>query len=93
MARAFSLEPDILLLDEPFSALDHRLKSVLETMLKELLEENPIPVLYVSHTPEDVVQFANRIFMIFSGGVIEELPVQEDDDFKYFLRDAFLMTI
>ena len=93
LARAFALEPDMLLLDEPFSALDLRLKSVLETMLKELLAENPIPVLYVSHSPEEVVQFANRIFMMFTGGVIEELPVSEDDDFKEFLKDAFLMTM
>jgi ABC-type molybdate transport system ATPase subunit len=62
-------------------------------MLKELLEENPIPVLYVSHSPEEVVQFANRIFMMFSGGVIEELPVEDDEDFKEFLKDAFLMTV
>jgi len=93
LARAFALEPDLLLLDEPFSALDLRLKSVLETMLKELLQENPIPVLYVSHSPEEVVQFANRIFMMFAGGVIEELPVDKDDDFKEFLKDAFLMTM
>ncbi len=93
LARAFVLEPDLLLLDEPFSALDLRLKSVLETMLKELLEENPIPVLYVSHSPEEVVLFANRIFMMFSGGIIEELPVNEDDEFKDFLKDAFLMTV
>ncbi len=91
LARAFTLEPDLLLLDEPFSALDLRLKSVLETMLKELLEERPIPVLYVSHSPEEVVQFANRIFMMFSGGLIEELPVSEDDEFKDFLKDAFLI--
>jgi len=93
LARAFALEPDLLLLDEPFSALDLRLKSVLETMLKELLEENPMPVLYVSHSPEEVVKFANRIFMMFTGGVIEELPVDENDDFKEFLKDAFLMTV
>ncbi len=93
LARAFALEPDLLLLDEPFSALDLRLKSVLETMLKELLAEHPIPVLYVSHSPEEIVQFANRIFMMFAGGIIEELPVDEDDDFKEFLKDAFLMTV
>ncbi len=93
LARAFALEPDLLLLDEPFSALDLRLKSVLETMLKELLEENPIPVLYVSHSPEELVQFANRIFMMFPGGVIEELPISEDEEFTDFLKDAFLMTV
>jgi NitT/TauT family transport system ATP-binding protein len=92
LARAFAINPGLLLLDEPFTALDIRLKSVLESMLKELLEENPIPVLYVSHSPEDVVQFANRIFMMFRGGIIEELTVDEDDDFKDFLKDAFLMT-
>jgi len=93
LARAFALEPDLLLLDEPFSALDLRLKSVLETMLKELLAEHPIPILYVSHSPEEVVQFANRIFMMFAGGIIEELLVDEDGDFKEFLKDAFLMTV
>ena len=30
---------------------------------------------------------------MFAGGVIEELPVEEDDDFKEFLKDAFLMTV
>lgn len=92
LARAFALEPDLLLLDEPFSALDIRLKSVLETMLRELLEENAIPVLYVSHSPEDIMQFANRVFMMFRGGIIEELPVNEDDNFKDFLKDAFLIA-
>ncbi len=91
LARAFAIEPDLLLLDEPFSALDIRLKSVLETMLKELLEEHPMVMLYVSHSPEELVQFANRIFMMFSGGIIEELPVSEDDEFKEFLKDAFLI--
>lgn len=91
LARAFALQPQLLLLDEPFSALDLRLKAVLENMLKELLEENPIPVLYVSHSPEEVVQFANRIFMMYAGGVMEELPVSEDDDFKEFLQDAFMI--
>ncbi len=91
LARAFAIEPDLLLLDEPFSAIDLRLKSVLESMLKELLDENPMTVLYVSHSPQDVVLFANRIFMMFSGGLIEELPVSEDDGFKDFLKDAFLI--
>jgi NitT/TauT family transport system ATP-binding protein len=93
LARAFALQPDLLLLDEPFSALDLRLKALLENMLKELLDENPIPVLYVSHSPEEIMQFANRVFMMFRGGIVEELPVNEDEDFKDFLKDAFLMTV
>lgn len=93
LARAFALSPGLLLLDEPFSALDIGLKSVMSTMLKELLAENPMPVLYVSHLPEELVQFANRIFMMFAAGVMEELPVSQDDDFSNFLKDAFLITV
>jgi len=78
LARAFVLEPDILLLDEPFSALDLRLKSVLEWILKKLLEENPIPVLYVSHSPEEIIKFANRIFMLLPWWILEEIPVNKD---------------
>lgn len=93
LARAFSVEPDILLMDEPFSALDARLKDVLLNLLKMQIAERPIPVIYVSHSPEEVVQIANRIFMLFSKGVMEELPVDEDESFKDFLKDAFLMTV
>lgn len=92
LARAFAHEPDLLLLDEPFSALDLRLKTVLESMLKELIDNHPVTILYVSHFPEDVVRFANRIFMMYTGGVLEELPVLEDNDFKEFLKDAFLIA-
>jgi len=93
LARAFSIEPDIMLMDEPFSALDVRLKEVMLNLLKERLEEKRIPVIYVSHSPEEVVQIATRIFMLFSKGVMEELPVDEDDSFKDFLKDAFLITV
>jgi ABC-type nitrate/sulfonate/bicarbonate transport system ATPase subunit len=92
LARAFAIEPDTLLLDEPFSALDMRLKEVLLNMVKEQLKASPMTVLYVSHIPEEVVQIANRIFMLFSKGIMEELPVNTDESFKDLLKNAFLRT-
>lgn len=90
LARAFAIEPDTLLLDEPFSALDVRLKDVLLNMIREQLKARSITVIYVSHMPEEVVQIANRIFMILSRGIMEELPVKTDESFKDFLKDAFV---
>ena len=91
LARAFAIEPDILLLDEPFSALDAGFKEVMMTLLETMIDEHQTTVLYVSHSPEEVVRIANKIFLIFAGGVLEELPVDEDESFNQFLQDVFIM--
>ena len=91
LALAFVIEPDILLLDEPFSALDAGFKEVMINLLEELIGEYHTTVLYVSHSPEEVVRIANKIFLIFAGGVLEELPVAEDESFNQFLQDVFIM--
>ncbi len=92
LARAFAIEPDILLLDEPFSALDAGFKEVMMSLLEDLVQACDTTVLYVSHSPEEVVRIANKIFLIFAGGVLEELPVDEDESFKQFLQDVFVMA-
>lgn len=91
LARAFAIEPDILLLDEPFSALDAGFKEVMIALLEDMISEHKTTVLYVSHSPEEVVRIANKIFLIFAGGVLEELPVAEDESFSQFLQDVFIM--
>ncbi len=91
LARAFAVEPDILLLDEPFSALDAGFKEVMMTLLETMISEHRTTVLYVSHSPEEVVRIANKIFLIFAGGVLEELPVDEDESFNQFLQGVFIM--
>jgi NitT/TauT family transport system ATP-binding protein len=64
LARALSLEPDILLLDEPFSALDTKMKDSLVGLLIQKLKERPMTVLYISHFPQEVEKIANKIFTI-----------------------------
>ena len=91
LARAFAIEPDLLLLDEPFSALDLKLKSVLESMLKKLLRENPIPVLYVSHSPEEIVQFASRVFVMYKGGLLKEMQVKDNKKLITNLKKEILI--
>ncbi len=71
LARAFAIEPELLLLDEPFTGLDVKTKEVLEKVLAKLLAEHSIPLVYVSHSPLDLLKFANRIFLLGSEGAIE----------------------
>lgn len=68
IARAFAVKPDILLMDEPFSALDPGLKEKMYYYMEELLEDNPTLLLYVTHNPEDIVKIADDIFMLSTGG-------------------------
>lgn len=86
LARAFAIEPDTLLMDEPFSSLDMLLKDVLFEIIKEQLKAMPITVLYVSHVPEEVAQIANRIFVLLPNKTMNEMPVNNSESFKDFLR-------
>ena len=62
LARALIRKPDILLLDEPLSALDHELRSKLQDDLKELLSQIDIPVILVSHDQREISKLTDQIF-------------------------------
>ena len=63
--------PGILMLDEPFSALDAHLKGVLEQNLASLFEAFKGTILYVSHDIDEAVRFCDRIAVIERGRVME----------------------
>lgn len=75
LARALAPEPDLLLLDEPFSALDGPLRSSLRRELKRLHRETGTPVLYVTHHIEDVCALGDRIFFLKEGQLSCDMPV------------------
>jgi len=89
LARAFAVEPDVLLLDEPFGALDVQLKDTMFALLRQQLDAQPVTVLYVSHVPEDVVRIATRIFVLTSGGELREVPVMDHVDLVRVLKESF----
>src|SRR5580692_7552160 len=79
-ARALVVNPDILLLDEPFSALDVLTAETLRNDLLDLWSESKIPtkgILMVSHNIEEAVEMANRILIFGSdpGRINAEIPV------------------
>lgn len=76
LARMLAANPAILMLDEPFSALDAHLKSSLEQDLQQLFEHFEGTILYVSHDIDEAFRFCDRI-AVMSEGHIEELDTKE----------------
>jgi NitT/TauT family transport system ATP-binding protein len=68
IARAFSVEPDLLLMDEPFSHLDAITARSLREELQEIWEQTKKTVLFVTHDVLEAVQLSNRIIIVAYGG-------------------------
>lgn len=72
LARALASNPDLLILDEPFSALDIHLKGRMRTELMQVLNEFPIPVILITHDPLDVEMFAETL-VVYNSGHVEHI--------------------
>jgi NitT/TauT family transport system ATP-binding protein len=76
IARAFSIEPDVLLMDEPFSHLDAITARTLRRDLHELWKETEKTVMFVTHDVGEAVELSNRVVIFAKGGVLrEDLPI------------------
>lgn len=64
MARAFSIEPSLLVLDEPFVSLDEETAAGLRRLLAENLAQKPATVLMVTHSPREAAELADRIVIL-----------------------------
>lgn len=71
LARMLAAKPGILMLDEPFSALDSHLKSVLEQNLARLFDAFDGTILYVSHDIDEALRFCDRIAVVDAGQLVE----------------------
>ena len=73
LARALAPEPIILLLDEPFNALDEDLKNNLHNETKKIIEEKNLTVLMVSHDKNEATFFSDRQIIMENGRIIDEI--------------------
>ncbi len=71
LARALITEPSILLLDEPFSALDSFLKTNIQNWLEILIKNFKGPIVFVSHNIDEVSRICDKIIVLDKGKVIE----------------------
>ena len=77
LARAFAVEPDLLLLDEPFVSLDDALAARLRDELAELANRRPVTTLLVTHNVEEAIGLADRLLLLSASParVLAEVPV------------------
>ncbi|MFL5795556.1 MAG: sulfate/molybdate ABC transporter ATP-binding protein, partial [Actinomycetota bacterium] len=69
LARALAVEPQVLLLDEPFGALDARVRQELRTWLRHLHDEVHVTTVFVTHDQEEAMEVADRIVVMHHGRV------------------------
>jgi len=75
IAGVLAMKPDILILDEPTAGLDPKGREEILTLIKQLHDENNISIVLVSHSMEDVADYADRIMVINAGKLIfDDLP-------------------
>jgi len=72
LARALAPRPPILLMDEPFSGLDHRLRDGIRDETLDILDEEGTAVLLVTHEPEEAMRMADRIALMRAGRIVQE---------------------
>jgi NitT/TauT family transport system ATP-binding protein len=74
IARAYALDPEALLMDEPFGALDAQTRVVMQEELVKLARTNPRTVLFITHAVEEAVYLADRVVVMTSRpGKIKEI--------------------
>ncbi|MGB3482316.1 MAG: ABC transporter ATP-binding protein [Mycobacterium sp.] len=73
IARAFAVEPDVLLMDEPFSHLDAMTSRTLREHLERIWLESRRTVMFVTHDVTEAVQLSDRIVVLEPGGRIHEI--------------------
>ena len=93
IARALTVEPEILLLDEPCSALDVKSSSVIEKMLTQLKEKYTIVI--VTHNIAQARRISDHVAFLFGGKLIEFAPAKQifsqpkEEETKAFLEGIY----
>ena len=77
IARALATSPEVLLMDEPLAALDAQRKAEVLPYLEQLQRQLQIPVIYVSHSMDEVARLAQHMVLLREGRVMAQGPVTE----------------
>ncbi len=77
IARALAVNPRVLLMDEPLAALDEARKLEILPYLERLHDELDIPVIYISHSPDEVARLADYLVLLEAGRVMAHGPLGE----------------
>jgi sulfate/thiosulfate transport system ATP-binding protein len=88
LARALAIEPTVLLLDEPFGALDARVRAELRAWLRRLHDDVHVTTLFVTHDQEEAMDLADQVVVFNEGRIEQAAPPRELYDHP---ANAFVM--
>ncbi|MBB5065552.1 ATP-binding cassette domain-containing protein [Granulicella mallensis] len=77
LARALASDPEVLLMDEPFGALDPLTRAEMQTMLRDLLQRVGKTTLIVTHDLEEALYLADRVVLLEAGRIVANLAAHE----------------
>lgn len=77
LARAFAADPKILLLDEPFSGLDEKLRVEMGALVKRLQREKHVTTVLVTHDKKEALQLSDKIALMHQGEIIQHADARE----------------
>lgn len=76
LAMAFALKPDLLIADEPTTALDVTIQAQVLDLIRRLLDETDMSVLFITHDLGVVAEMANRVIVMYAGQIVETTDVR-----------------
>ena len=92
VARAFATDPEVLLMDEPFAALDEQTKLILEQELLRIWEGSRKTVVYVTHSIDEAIHLADRIIVLTAAPArvkrVIEVPIPRPRDLAMIRRQS-----
>lgn len=77
IAGVLAMKPEVLILDEPTAGLDPRGKDDILEQIAKLHKENGLTIIFVSHSMEDVANYADRLFVMNHGELVYQQPTKE----------------
>ena len=87
LARALVLQPKILLLDEPFSNLDAKLKIAMREEIKELQKRLGISMIFVTHDQEEALSISDRIVVMSNGEIVQ---IGKPEEIYYYPKNRYV---
>ncbi|MBU8879718.1 ABC transporter ATP-binding protein [Bacillus sp. FJAT-29790] len=88
IARALANDPEILLLDEPFGALDNQTRTLMQELLLEIWEKSHKTILFITHDVEESIFLANRVIVMTSrpGRIKADIPIELEHPRAYNIK-------